>query len=246
VPRPVRWLLWSAIVFMVALLGAGLVAGDLLLVRASRNADTTAVAAYAAATPAPPAGGPGRAAGSTPDISDWARQVASATGLPVAAVQAYGLAQLSLAASRPGCHLSWNTLAGIATVESDNGQYGGARITGQGVETVPIIGVPLNGAPGQRTVADTDHGTLDGDPVYDHAVGPFQFLPATWRRFAPRGSDPQNIDVAAVAAGRYLCAAGRDLTRGPDWQAAVLAYNDSGDYVAQVLRFADQYARAAP
>src|SRR6202000_1949227 len=143
------------------------------------------------------------------------------------------LAQLTLAADEPACHLAWNTLAGIAAVESDNGQYGGARITDHGTETVPIIGVPLTGAPGERTIRDTDHGVLDGVPVHDRAIGPFQFLPATWRRFAPPGSAPQNIDAAALAAGRYLCAAGGDLTRGPDWQSAVLAYNNSVDYVAQ-------------
>lgn len=241
--RRTHWLLWVAIL-LLALLLVGLVAGFLFLARPTGAQDTAAAVAAAPVTPAP-VDVPSPTAGAAPDIGVWAHQVGSATGIPVAAVQAYGLAQLTLAADQPACHLSWNTLAGIAAVESNNGQYGGARITDQGTETVPIIGVPLSGAPGEKTIRDTDHGVLDGDPVYDRAVGPFQFLPATWRRFAPPRGDPQNIDVAALAAGRYLCTAGGDLTRGPDWQAAVLAYNNSAAYVAQVLRFADEYAHAA-
>jgi membrane-bound lytic murein transglycosylase B len=240
-----RWLPWAAVTLLVVVV-AGLVTGDLLLLHTTRRFDATTTAL---SVPAQPGAVPTQitgTAGDPVDISDWANRLASATGIPAVAMAAYGQAQLTLAASEPACHLSWNTLAGIAAVESDNGRYGGAWVTSQGKETVPIIGVRLNGSPGNQTVLDTDHGVLDGDPVYDHAVGPFQFLPATWRRFAAPGSDPQNIGAAALAAGRYLCASGRDLSRATDWQAAVLAYNDSADYVSLVLRFADEYGRADP
>lgn len=178
------------------------------------------------------------------DIAGWVAKVSGTTGIPARAVQAYGNAELVLRASEPRCHLSWNTLAGIGRVESNHGQYGGARLAADGTETKPIIGVPLNGSPGVRNIPDTDHGLLDGDPVYDHAVGPMQFLPATWRRYADPGADPQNIDAAAVAAGRYLCAGGRDLATARGWWAAVLSYNDSINYAQKVFGLADSYSRS--
>lgn len=177
------------------------------------------------------------------DVTSWAANMSASTGIPARAVQAYGNAELLLRAAEPACHLSWNTLAGIGRVESDHGQYGGARLNADGIETKPIVGVPLNGSAGVRNIPDTDHGTLDGDPVHDRAVGPMQFLPATWREYADRGADPQNIDAAAVAAGRYLCAGGRDLATARGWWSAILSYNDSVSYVQKVFGLANSYTR---
>lgn len=182
----------------------------------------------------------------SPDaLSGWAGQVAAATGIPERAVLGYGRVDLAMRAGAPACHLGWTTLAGIGRVESDHGRYGGATLRPDGTESRPIVGVPLNGSPGVRNVPDTDHGRWDGDPVYDHAVGPLQFLPATWVQYANPGADPENIDAAALAAGRYLCAGGRDLATATGWWAAVLAYNNSTTYAAEVLGFADTYARAS-
>jgi membrane-bound lytic murein transglycosylase B len=178
-------------------------------------------------------------------LTDWAARVSAATGIPARAVLAYGAAELSLRANAPRCHLAWNTLAGIGRIESDHGRYGGAVLRADGTESTRIIGVPLDGSPGVRNIPDTDHGVLDGDPVYDHAVGPMQFLPSTWRRYADPGADPQNIDAAAVAAGRYLCAGGRDMGTARDWWAGVLSYNDSVDYARKVFGLADSYARTS-
>lgn len=55
-------------------------------------------------------------------------------------------------------------------------------------------------------------------------------------------AEPQDIDDAAVAAGRYLCAAGGELTTGDGWWRAVLACNASSEYAAEVLAAADTYA----
>ncbi len=44
-------------------------------------------------------------------------------------------------------------------------------------------------------------------------MGPLQFIPSTWRSWGVDANgdgvaDPNQIDDAALAAGRYLCAAG--------------------------------------
>jgi hypothetical protein len=188
--------------------------------------------------------------GAPTSLTDWAGRVATATGIPEPAVWAYGNAELGLRTSAPSCHLSWATIAGIGRVESDHGQFGGAHLLANGVESKPIIGVPLDGSTGVRAVADTDHGRLDGDPVHDRAVGPLQFLPSTWASYGVDAADqgppnPENINDAAMAAGRYLCADGRDLSTADDWWSAVLSYNNSVDYAQKVFGLADNYARQA-
>lgn len=76
-----------------------------------------------------------------------------------------------------------------------------------------------------------------------------QFIPSTWERWAEPSeggeADPHSIDDASLATARYLCADQRDLTVGEDWEAAVLAYNRSGEYVTDVLAYAHAYADAS-
>ena len=184
--------------------------------------------------------GPGRVAG-------WAQRLSPRVGIPAVALSAYGSAELALSAERPGCHLSWAALAGIGSVESDHGRYGGAALQVDGTSKPPIIGIPLDGH-GVAVVRDTDGGRYDGDPRYDRAVGPMQFLPSTWRRYGADGdgdgvANPFSLNDAALAAGRYLCASGGgDLRTAQAWSAAVLAYNDSGTYLAEVTARGNTYA----
>ena len=168
--------------------------------------------------------------------------MSGATGIPARAVQGYGYAVIVLHSETPGCHLGWNTLAGIGMVESDHGRHGGAALTADGTESKPVIGPALDGSPGRRDLPAADHGSLTGDPLHDHAVGPMQLLPETWHQYAGSGTSPQNIDDAAIAAGRYLCAGGRDLTTASGWWAAILAYNHSTAYADLVYHYADTYA----
>ena len=138
---------------------------------------------------------------------------------------------------------------GSRRIESNHGRYRGAAIADNGDVTPPIIGVPLDGTGGNRTIGDTDGGVLDGDSALDRAVGPMQFIPSTWAKWRSDGNgdgvaDPNNIDDAALAAGRYLCAGGRDLATGPGWRAAVLSYNNSDEYGRRVYAAADSYAAA--
>jgi membrane-bound lytic murein transglycosylase B len=180
----------------------------------------------------------------------WATRMARVTGIPVRALEAYANAHAVLAAARPGCRVTWVTLAGIAAVESQHGTIGGRALLPDGRSSSPIIGIPLNGANGTRTIAATDGGLLDGDKVWEHAVGPLQFIPSTWALWRADGnndgiSDPQNIDDAALAAAQYLCADNRNLASGDGWLRAILSYNSSLDYAQKVYGFAQGYARSA-
>ncbi|TDV46158.1 hypothetical protein CLV71_111116 [Actinophytocola oryzae] len=199
----------------------------------------------AVAPPQPQAG----AVGEDP-LRTWADRVAGIVDVPARALMAYGNAELVLRATQPGCHISWATIAGIGRVESDHGRFGGAQLREDGRPSRPIIGVPLDGSEGVRAIGDTDDGRYDGDAQVDRAVGPMQFIPSTWRKWASDANldgvgDPQQIDDAALAAGRYLCAGGRDLATPKDWWAAVFSYNNSVPYGQKVFGLADDYARAA-
>ncbi|MGH3784407.1 MAG: murein transglycosylase [Pseudonocardiaceae bacterium] len=180
----------------------------------------------------------------------WASRMARVTGIPARALEAYANAHAVMAATRPGCHLTWVTLAGIAEVESQHGTMGGRTLLPDGRPSSPIIGIPLNGANGTRAIAATDGGLLTGDKVWEHAVGPFQFIPSAWAlwRADAHGdgfTDPQNIDNAALAAGQDLCADNRNLASGDEWLRAVLSYNNSLDYAKAVYGFAQGYASNA-
>jgi len=185
------------------------------------------------------------------DPAAWLAHVSSTTDIPLRALEAYAGAETKTSATDPGCHLNWSTLAGIGRTESYHGMHDGSSIGADGVTSPPVIGVALDGSPGVRRIADTDGGRLDGDPVWDHAVGPMQFLPQTWFRWGVRASgdgaapDPQNIDDAALTAARYLCAKGGDLATPAGWWAAVLTYNNSVQYGQEVFSDAEAYAQAA-
>ena len=72
---------------------------------------------------------------------------------------------------------------------------------------------------------------------YAGAIGPMQFLPATFQAYGLDGNhdgrtDITNLDDAMYAAGQYLSASGAG--RG-QYTAALLAYNHSATYAATVL-----------
>jgi membrane-bound lytic murein transglycosylase B len=183
-------------------------------------------------------------------LDAWAAQVTGATGIPVPALRAYGNAELAMRSTEPHCHLGWATLAGIGRVESDHGRFGGAHLLANGEESQPVVGVPLNGTGGVRDIPDSDGGKFDGDPRFDHAVGPMQFLPSTWAGYGADAMgtgrpDPENINDAALAAAQYLCVGGRDLGTPAGWWSGLLSYNDSDQYGQKVFGLADTYARQA-
>ncbi|WP_307865139.1 lytic transglycosylase domain-containing protein [Myceligenerans salitolerans] len=159
---------------------------------------------------------------------------------------AYAGASLRLEQLEPECGIGWNTLAGIGAVESVHGSYGGAHAATDGAVSPPIIGIPLDGSEGVMEILDTDEGVLDGDVQWDRAVGPMQFIPATWESWAQDGNldgraDPHQIDDAVLTAGLYLCRSGGDVTTDDGWEAALATYNRSVSYAHEVTDFAESY-----
>ncbi|NTW40298.1 MAG: hypothetical protein HGA44_10505, partial [Cellulomonadaceae bacterium] len=176
----------------------------------------------------------------------WVTRVATSSGIPARALAAYAGASIELSRSVPSCGLGWNTLAAIGLVESEHGGLTGADIPADGRTVPTIIGVPLDGD-GVAKVPDTDGGLIDGDALWDHAVGPMQFIPSTWAAYAKDGNgdgaaDISQIDDAALTAAAYLCEAGGDLSRPASWISAIASYNPDVDYNNRVAEAANRYA----
>ena len=155
--------------------------------------------------------------------------------------EAYERAELRASESWPRCRLRWTLLAAIGAVESANGAHtAGSIVLIESGRVLPlVIGPVLDSTAGTMAVRDTDGGALDGDTVWDHAVGPMQFLPSTWARLGRDANgdgraDPHSIDDAALTAATYVCAGERDLSVAAELDAAIYSYNRSDSYVAAV------------
>ncbi|MBF6327295.1 lytic transglycosylase domain-containing protein [Nocardia transvalensis] len=166
-------------------------------------------------------------------------------GMPGIAYSAYQNAERVLAQENPTCHMPWSVLAGIGRIESHHA-YGKADAKGNTLD--PIYGPVLDGSLyGNNVVRETDGGQLDGGmQTYARAVGPMQFLPDTYRKYAADGdgdgiSDPQNLFDAALTAGKYLCDGGLDMNDLSQQSRAIMRYNNSMAYVANVMAWEVAY-----
>ena len=163
--------------------------------------------------------------------------------VPAVALAAYRKAEQTMAVASPGCGVSWNLLAGIGRIESSHANGGATDESGTAAR--PIYGPTLDGSlPGNEIIVQSNAG---GRPVYARAMGPMQFLPGTWSRFASDGdgdgkADPQNLFDAALGTARYLCSGGLNLRNQAQVLTAILRYNNSMDYAQNVLGWAAAYA----
>ncbi len=172
-------------------------------------------------------------------------------GIPNVALNAYRVAADRMAHVQPSCGIDWALLAGIGREESDHGQFGGARLNPDGTSTPRIIGPALNGDGNEYIPAPPNGFALDGDAKYTHALGPMQFIPQTWAAYGADANgdgkaDIFNINDAALGAARYLCANGGNLRTAAGQERAILAYNHSDQYLAQVLALSDAYRLGIP
>ncbi|HEY1626052.1 MAG TPA: lytic transglycosylase domain-containing protein [Streptosporangiaceae bacterium] len=97
---------------------------------------------------------------------------------------------------------------------------------------------------------ESDDGTNDG-PSSAGALGPMQFMPATWAQWGTSGfgesgsPDIMNPYDAVPSAARLLCADG--ATHGvAGLSRAIFDYNHATWYVSDVLDLAAEYAREYP
>ena len=166
-------------------------------------------------------------------------------GIPGIMLEAYIRAEQALAVSNPTCGITWSVLASIGRIESNHARGGAVDDLGNTIR--PILGPQLAGGPGMAAIRDTDGGRLDGDTVWDRAVGPMQFIPGTWARYSADGdgdgnASPHNVYDATKAAANYLCASGEDLRDQAALARSIFRYNHSDAYVANVLTWAAAYA----
>ncbi len=164
--------------------------------------------------------------------------------IPAIALSAYRNAERMMALADPACGVSWNLLAGIGRIESMHAN--GGATDARGTAVYPIYGPALDGSlPGNEVIVQ--NMASNGRVTYARAMGPMQFLPGTWARFASDGdgdgkADVQNIFDASLAAARYLCSGGLNLRDQSQVLAAILRYNNSMPYAQNVLGWAAAYA----
>jgi membrane-bound lytic murein transglycosylase B len=167
-------------------------------------------------------------------------EVVPGTDIPVIALVAYQRAAAWVGAIVPSCAIAWFHVAAIGRVESNHGRFAGSQPLVDGRVLPPVRGIPLDGTR-SLAIADTDLGVLDGDPIWDRALGPTQFIPGTWNGYASLFDldgnadgveDPDNIFDAARATAIYLCRhTTGPLTDPANARVAIYGYNPSDRYV---------------
>ena len=163
--------------------------------------------------------------------------------IPAVALSAYRNAERMMASAYPGCGVSWNLLAGVGRIESLHANGGATDARGTPIQ--PILGPALDGTlPGNEIIV---HSVQAGRVTYVRALGPMQFLPGTWARYASDGdgdrkADVQNLYDASLGAARYLCSGSLNLRDPSQVMSAILRYNNSSAYAQNVLGWAAAYA----
>jgi len=186
---------------------------------------------------------PGSGAGSFVSGAGSVTPAAGANDIPARVLTAYQQAATLLATDDPSCRITWQDVAGIGKVESDHARAG--RVDANGVTITPILGPVLDGG-GFAAIRDSDGGVLDGNATWDRAVGPMQFIPASWKAWGADAdgdgtANPHDVDDAALGTARYLCAGSRDLSTSAGLAQGIYSYNHSAAYVQLVVSWIRRY-----
>jgi Transglycosylase SLT domain len=172
---------------------------------------------------------------------DAAQRQVTALTAQAASLQAAEDAAAALAAARAQAAAVQAAAAGTAgavharEVATD---YGDLYV--RAAATCPGMRPALLAAVGQ---VESGHGR-DSGPSSAGALGPMQFLPATFAAYGVDGDGDGSLDVtdpddAVFSAARYLCANGGG--RGRDGESgALFRYNHADWYVSMVQRIADE------
>lgn len=161
---------------------------------------------------------------------------ALAAVVPPRAIASY---QQAASSACPG--VDWTLLAAIGAVESRHGQSGNATLDDTTGESTPwIFGPPLSGEAGTaRIPADSWVGWWGLTGPWAQAVGPMQFLPATFTTHAvdidqDGQTNPHDLDDAAATAARYLCVAGGGAIEGEAEAARIYNPGDQDAYAEKL------------
>jgi hypothetical protein len=159
----------------------------------------------------------------------------SAAGVPARAAQAYQAA----AGRCPG--LDWTLLAAVGAVETNHGQHAASSLDpGTGEARPWIFGPALDGAHGTAALPIGEWAEWWGlTGPWQQAVGPMQFLPATFDAHAVDAdrdgiTNPHDIDDSATAAAAYICASASDRVDGTAEIARIYNPGDARSYAARL------------
>jgi D-alanyl-D-alanine carboxypeptidase len=203
------------------------------------------------------------------EVTGW--EVLAALGIPEHAARAYVRALDKIEAVEPGCSIDLAYLAGFGHMESGHGTVAVSTSTGKSDGPAPrapvrwdpvtgeseprILGLLLDGSgaggnttPHPNDLSPQDRNFYGQDDAHLRAVGPTQFMPATWEsvRSVADGNDdgvadPFNYYDGALATAVKTCRDGGGLATRADQRRAALAYNGAGWYADGVMSKAAEY-----
>ncbi len=115
------------------------------------------------------------------------------TDIPLVALNAYVIAERTLAEERPRCAIRWWMLAGIGRIESQHGHFGDSTLDVNGYATVPITGPALDG----RILSGAEYVTED-TPAPEATQATRETIVEAAPAATPAGTDPAAGDGEAV------------------------------------------------